>query len=127
MSRSIFVMDNSILTNEFKVSVLSEEYTLVFEENKIILKNKNKVIDNFTSIFNRNMKLVKNIILNYKLNNTFVILIEINNGEVIQIGCIGISLYKDFNEFCKKTKKDYSMKNTIRDINFIPYKRYAFH
>lgn len=127
MSRRIFVMDNSILTNEFKFSVLREEYTLVFEENKIILNNRNKVIGNFTSIFNKNKKLVKNIKLNYKLNNTFVILIEINNGEVIQIGCIGISLYKDFNEFYKKTKKVFSMQNTIKDINFISYKSYTFH
>lgn len=62
--------------------------------------------------------LIKEHNKNYVLNGTNVELIKLFNGVILQIGKMGISIYKNFEEFLEKTVEYYSKR---ADIVFFCY------
>lgn len=88
-----------ILDNEKIYFVLNQK--IVHEENVNGELHKNE--GTFVKVHNKN----------YLLNGTNVELIELFNGVIMQIGKMGIAIYKNFEEFLEKTVEYYSKKGDI--------------
>lgn len=87
------------------------EIQVILDNEKIYFVLNQKIVheENVNGELHKNQgTLVKEHNKNYVLNGTNVELIELFNGVIMQIGKMGISIYKNFEEFLEKTVKYYS-------------------
>lgn len=106
----------------FKFNIEHKSFELKINDDKIILINKNLELGTLNFEKSLNNVLIEKIDFNYKLNNINVILIKLNNEICIQIGRIGVSMYKSYEEFLKNTKVNYS--KNVDSFLLIPFNKY---
>lgn len=98
------------------VSKGKNEIQVILDNEKIYFVLNQKIVheENVNGELHKNEgALIKEHNKNYVLNGTNVELIKLFNGVIIQIGKMGISIYKNFEEFLEKTVEYYSKKADI--------------
>lgn len=117
-----------------KIDAISGSGNLIFNENISLEKNLKIVHEKDRLIFLMNdnelhtlpiikissIKLIKNRYDNYQLNSSKVHLIELFSEQILQFGLFGMSIYKNFEEFKKNTKKGFSKNDKF---DFIQYQQ----
>lgn len=109
-------MRNEISSKMFynSISKGKNEIQIIFENKKIsFVLNQQKIHEEKIDLNKNCGPIIIKHEKNYILNGTNVELIELFNGMIMQLGIVGISIYKNFEEFLEKTVEYYSKKSDV--------------